>query len=74
MFQTLFNFFTISFPVPAVEGEELKLYKVSRLDMGAYMCIASNGVPPAVSKRIQLGIDCEISKDLLLLLMNRRNP
>ncbi len=45
--------------VPSVEGEVLRLYKVSRLDMGAYMCIAQNGVPPAVSKRIQLGIDCE---------------
>ncbi|XP_059080787.1 limbic system-associated membrane protein-like isoform X2 [Tigriopus californicus] len=43
--------------VPHVEGEMLRLYKVSRLDMGAYMCIASNGVPPAVSKRIHLGID-----------------
>ena len=38
----------------------LNLVKVSRLDMGAYMCIASNGVPPAVSKRIQLGIDCKL--------------
>ena len=37
----------------------LKLWKVSRMDMGAYMCIARNGVPPAVSKRIELGIDCE---------------
>jgi len=35
----------------------LKLWKVSRMDMGAYMCIAKNGVPPAVSKRIELGID-----------------
>jgi len=42
---------------PMVEGAILRLYKVSRLDMGAYMCIASNGVPPAVSKRIHLGID-----------------
>ena len=44
--------------VPSVEGPVLRLYRVSRLDMGAYMCIARNGVPPAVSKRIQLGIDC----------------
>ena len=47
------------FPAPTVKGHTLNLYKVSRLDMGAYMCIASNGVPPAVSKRIQLGIDCK---------------
>ena len=56
--------FTISsflflFLVPMVDGSVLNLVKVSRLDMGAYMCIASNGVPPAVSKRIHLGIDCE---------------
>ena len=38
----------------------LKLWKVSRMDMGAYMCIARNGVPPAVSKRIELGIDCKL--------------
>jgi hypothetical protein len=42
-----------------VEGPILRLYKVSRLDMGAYMCIASNGIPPTVSKRIHLGIDCK---------------
>lgn len=48
-----------SLAVPSVEGPLLRLFKVSRLDMGAYMCIASNDVPPAVSKRIQLGIDCE---------------
>jgi len=40
-----------------VSGPMLKLWKVSRMDMGAYMCIARNGVPPAVSKRIELGID-----------------
>lgn len=40
-----------------VSGPILKLWKVSRMDMGAYMCIARNGVPPAVSKRIELGID-----------------
>jgi len=40
-----------------VEGTSLLLYKVSRLDMGAYMCIATNGVPPTISKRIQLNVD-----------------
>ncbi|TMW46573.1 hypothetical protein DOY81_008347 [Sarcophaga bullata] len=34
----------------AVEGEMLTLSKVTRSEMGAYMCIASNGVPPSVSK------------------------
>ena len=46
-------------PVPIVDGSVLNLVKVSRLDMGAYLCVASNGVPPAVSKRIHLGIDCK---------------
>ncbi len=54
--------FFLSSPVPSVEGPVLRLYRVSRLDMGAYMCIARNGVPPAVSKRIHLGIDCERRK------------
>ena len=88
------------FAAEEVQGPILKLWKVSRMDMGAYMCIARysslahsiipgktlyfgplpspplpfytfyilppltvcvsrNGVPPAVSKRIELGIDCE---------------
>lgn len=42
-----------------MEGNVLHLYKVSRLDMGAYMCIATNGIPPTVSKTVRLGIDCK---------------
>ncbi|CAG9581300.1 unnamed protein product [Danaus chrysippus] len=34
------------------EDEVLTFTKISRSDMGAYLCIASNGVPPSVSKRI----------------------
>lgn len=41
------------------ENETLEMTKVGRLDMGAYLCIASNGVPPSVSKRIKLSIDCK---------------
>lgn len=41
------------------EGETLELTKISRLEMGAYLCIASNGVPPSVSKRIKLSVDCK---------------
>ncbi|XP_077555317.1 lachesin-like [Haemaphysalis longicornis] len=36
------------------EGEELSVTKVSRLHMGPYLCIASNGVPSPVSRRILL--------------------
>ncbi|GBP28226.1 Lachesin [Eumeta japonica] len=38
----------------SVSGAVLQLLKVSRLHMGAYLCIASNGVPPSVSKRVML--------------------
>uniref|UniRef100_A0A182TR57 Ig-like domain-containing protein n=1 Tax=Anopheles melas TaxID=34690 RepID=A0A182TR57_9DIPT len=42
-----------------VEGEMLSLTKVTRSEMGAYMCIASNGVPPSVSKRLKLQVHCK---------------
>ncbi|XP_023217173.1 lachesin-like isoform X2 [Centruroides vittatus] len=38
------------------EGEQLNITRVSRLHMGAYLCIASNGVPPSVSRRIILHV------------------
>ncbi|XP_054714188.1 lachesin-like [Uloborus diversus] len=40
-----------------VEGEYLNISQVSREDMGAYLCIAANGVPPSVSKRIMLQVN-----------------
>lgn len=40
------------------EGDSLHLPKVTRNEMGTYLCIASNGVPPAVSQRIQLTVNC----------------
>ncbi|XP_048517452.1 neurotrimin isoform X3 [Dendroctonus ponderosae] len=36
------------------EGPVFNITKVNRLQMGPYLCIASNGVPPSVSKRIML--------------------
>ncbi|XP_053677332.1 lachesin-like [Anopheles nili] len=39
------------------EGDVLTLTRVSRYDMGAYLCIATNGVPPSVSKRIKVSVD-----------------
>ncbi|KAM3967431.1 lachesin [Aphomia sociella] len=38
------------------QGEVLKLTKISRSEMGTYLCIASNGVPPTVSKRIHISV------------------
>ncbi|XP_046420786.1 lachesin-like isoform X2 [Neodiprion fabricii] len=40
--------------VASVEGPFYNITRVNRLHMGAYLCIASNGVPPSVSKRISL--------------------
>lgn len=45
----------------SVEGEVLSLTKVTRSEMGAYLCIAANGVPPSVSKRMMLHVNCEYS-------------
>jgi hypothetical protein len=38
-------------------GEYLDLQDISREQMGAYLCIASNKIPPSVSKRITLVVE-----------------
>ncbi|XP_048513938.1 neurotrimin-like isoform X2 [Athalia rosae] len=38
----------------SIDGPVYNITRVNRLHMGAYLCIASNGVPPSVSKRISL--------------------
>lgn len=45
--------------VPSVDGDILTLTKVTRSEMGAYLCIAANGVPPSVSKRMSLHVHCK---------------
>nr|XP_045593468.1 lachesin-like [Procambarus clarkii]XP_045593469.1 lachesin-like [Procambarus clarkii] len=42
--------------VGEVVGDTLTMKKVSRLQMGSYLCIAHNGVPPSVSKRTHLTV------------------
>ncbi|XP_013190168.1 lachesin [Amyelois transitella] len=42
--------------VSSLEGPVLNISRVSRQHAGAYLCIASNGVPPTVSKRIMLTV------------------
>ncbi|XP_065340926.1 lachesin-like [Cloeon dipterum] len=42
--------------VRTVEGEVLMLTNVARSDMGNYLCIASNGVPPTISKRFSVSV------------------
>lgn len=43
----------------AYNGSFLTIAKVNRLNMGAYLCIASNGIPPTVSKRVMLIVHCK---------------
>lgn len=47
------------FAVDTHAGDSLTLVKLERRQMGAYLCIASNDVPPAVSKRITLNVNCK---------------
>nr|XP_053643705.1 lachesin-like [Cherax quadricarinatus] len=42
--------------VKHIDSGELVLKEVSRKDMGAYLCIATNKVPPSISKRIVLDV------------------
>lgn len=44
--------------VNVVDGEILSITKISRLNMAAYLCVASNGVPPSISKRVLLKVQC----------------
>nr|CAH7724131.1 unnamed protein product [Callosobruchus chinensis] len=43
--------------VAAYTEERLTLVRISRSEMGAYLCIATNGVPPSVSKRIIVDVE-----------------
>lgn len=52
-------------------GNVLNLIRVSRADMGSYLCIASNGIPPSVSKRIVLDVECKYDKNDLLNKINQ---
>ncbi|KAF7415182.1 hypothetical protein HZH68_003671 [Vespula germanica] len=42
--------------VQSYEGEQLHLVGILRQEMGSYLCIASNGVPPTVSKRYHVNV------------------
>lgn len=49
----------IQLVMKAIEGERLSLSGVQRSDMGGYLCIASNGIPPSVSKRYDVQVNCK---------------
>lgn len=34
--------------------------------MGAYLCIATNGVPPTVSKRITVDVECKFADGIYI--------
>ncbi|XP_049693037.2 lachesin isoform X2 [Helicoverpa armigera] len=42
--------------VDSHRGETLELAHVQRTDMGAYYCIASNGIPPTISRRYHVEV------------------
>lgn len=58
------------FSVNVVDGEILYITKVSRLHMATYLCIASNGVPPSVSKRVSLKVQCKYHIILLFITVS----
>ncbi|OXU31509.1 hypothetical protein TSAR_014213 [Trichomalopsis sarcophagae] len=45
--------------VATYNGSKLNLYRIDRKQMGTYLCIASNDVHPAVSKRVTLSVNCK---------------
>ena len=51
-----------------IHGQVLELPKVSRRDMGTYLCIAKNNVPPAVSKNFKLTVNCKIQIKMYSIL------
>ena len=42
-----------------MEGNYLNLNNITRRHAGAYICIANNGIPPTVSKRVLLQVACK---------------
>ncbi|XP_074034828.1 lachesin [Leptinotarsa decemlineata] len=43
--------------VEVYSGTHMHFWRLDRRQMGAYLCIASNDIPPAVSKRISLSVN-----------------
>ena len=53
----------------SVVGEQLVLNHVTRNQSGVYLCIASNGVPPAISRRLILQVNCMLNFFIFFLLI-----
>ncbi|KAG5895291.1 hypothetical protein JTB14_029124 [Gonioctena quinquepunctata] len=55
--------------VEVYNGTNMHFWRLDRRQMGAYLCIASNDIPPAVSKRISLSVNCEYSISSVLPIL-----
>ena len=51
-------------------GSKLTIHDVETADMGSYLCMADNGVPPIVSKRIFLYVQCNQNTHCLKINQN----
>lgn len=58
-------------PVFNYEGAFLDIAFITRYHMGAYLCIASNGVPPSKSKRIIIIVNCESPQRIVMCVGNK---
>lgn len=60
------------FLVLSVSGHTLNIHKISRQHMGAYMCIADNGIPPAANQTFVLEVQCKLKKTQKHLIFFQR--
>ena len=56
---SIITFILFFFSVDKVQNETLELQRITRSQMGSYLCIATNGHPPAVSKSVFLKVNCK---------------
>lgn len=54
-------------------GESIYFEKISRYDMASYLCIASNGVPPSLMRKMFVSVECTnfITRSLVYKLLLR---
>ena len=70
LFNIVINQYSYLCVVSMVEGATLNIMRVNRHQFGAFLCIASNGVPPSVSVRIMLIVNCECNVNFLISSLN----
>ena len=56
---SMLMFVTHYYAVAHVENTQLTVNKISRLHMGDYLCVASNGIPPPTSKKYRIHVNCK---------------